>query len=97
MLLQRLHYLQTGADGAPSVVFMRQRIAKIGQETVCKIADNMSIKVSYNCHTGIMIGSYHFWQCFRDPLAVNRRCQEQMTKQYAHLAMFGYWGGTRGC
>jgi hypothetical protein len=56
--------LQSGVYGAPGVVFMGLRIAKVDQEAVPEVLGNMAIKAADHLSAGLLIGTHHVSEVF---------------------------------
>src|SRR5262249_36378501 len=88
-LPQGLHDAQPGPHGALRVIFMRQGVAKVDEQSIAEILRDMSLKARDYLGTGLLIGPHHLTQVFRVKLAGEWGRVHQVAEQHGELAAFG--------
>jgi hypothetical protein len=77
--------------GAPGVVFMRHRIAKVDQQPIAEVLCDMAFVTLDDRGRGLLVGADHGAQVFGVELAGELRGAHQVAEQHRELAAFGLW------
>jgi hypothetical protein len=83
-----LDQAQAGVHGAPGLIFMGERIAKVDQQAITKVLGDMALVLLDDRGGGLLVGTHHGPQVFRIELARELRGAHQVTEQHRELPAF---------
>ncbi len=83
---------QAGVHGAPGIVFMGRRVAKIDQQPITEVLGNMALVVLDDLGSGLLVGAHHGAQVFGVELAGELRGAHQVAEQHRELPAFRFGG-----
>jgi hypothetical protein len=93
-LPQGFEHPEPGPHGALGIIFVRQRVAEVHEQTVAEILRDMPLKARNHLGTGVLIGPHHLAQLFRVELAGEHGRVHQVTEQHGELAAFRFGSAT---
>ena len=99
-LSQGLHHPQPGPHRPLRVIFVRQGVAEVDEQTIAEILRDMAVKAGDHLGAGLLIGPHHLAPVFGVELAGEHGRIHQITEQHRELAAFGVGRtrlGGRGC
>src|SRR5215471_1523640 len=82
--------------GAPGIVFMGTRIAKVDEQTIAEILRDVPIKTLDDLGGGFLVGTYYLTQVFGVELLAEQCGVDEIAEQDGQLPPFGFWSATSG-
>jgi hypothetical protein len=79
-LAQGLHDPQPGPYGPLGIIFVRQRVAEVDEQSITEILGDMSLKAGDYLGADLLIGPHHLAQVFRVELAREDSGVDQVTE-----------------
>jgi hypothetical protein len=88
-LSQSLDDAQPGPHRPLCVIFVRQGVAEVDEQTIAEVLRDMPLKAGDHLGAGLLIGAHYLAQLFWVELAGQHGRVHQVTEQHGELATFG--------